>query len=270
MALVDTLQPDVLCLNEVLHPFVPPSDGGVYWNEVKAKRGRSYIPKDPPPQEADTYLTRLASSAGFEYAVFAEATREGFFGAFGFGNAILSRYPLLGVQTKRLEAEAGDINLGDQVREYVEGRSAVSATVEVPLPRGIPGAEVGLLAVCCTHLDHKSEELREKQIEAVIQWLKETTRADVAHCICGDLNAFQRADHDDETWSRICKMYVENFSARPPPESSLVLDAISRAGFQDTFYTSKAFKDNMPTSIHPVGNFAKRKNDTLNSNLQKE
>ena len=53
----------------------------------------------------------------------------------------------------------------------------------------------GTVGVCSTHLDHKAEQLREKQIRAVISSAQvafggqEDPRI-IPHFICGDLNTF--------------------------------------------------------------------------------
>jgi hypothetical protein len=40
------------------------------------------------------YLERVARACGFEHMCFGKAMDDGYFGAFGYGNALLSRFPL--------------------------------------------------------------------------------------------------------------------------------------------------------------------------------
>eukprot|EP00617_Octactis_speculum_P009670 CAMPEP_0185775334 /NCGR_PEP_ID=MMETSP1174-20130828/81671_1 /TAXON_ID=35687 /ORGANISM="Dictyocha speculum, Strain CCMP1381" /LENGTH=131 /DNA_ID=CAMNT_0028462869 /DNA_START=1 /DNA_END=393 /DNA_ORIENTATION=+ len=91
--LIETIKaenPDVVALNEVLHPFVAPSDPN-YWALVAAGKGIGYAPPpnaEPHPDDPNNYLRRLSTRTGLIHTAFAEASRDAcFFGRFGFGNA---------------------------------------------------------------------------------------------------------------------------------------------------------------------------------------
>ena len=122
----------------------------------------------------------LAAALGTPHVVFVEAEREQcFFGNCAFGNAILSRRPILDAGHVIARPAPGDILLGEQPRDSVEARAAVWASI------GIGDERVG---VCAAHLDHKADPLREKQLTLFLDELKRNAPA--LHLICGDLNAF--------------------------------------------------------------------------------
>ncbi|KAH8072537.1 hypothetical protein JL720_11099 [Aureococcus anophagefferens] len=146
-------QPDVLCLNEVLHPYNIEAQKDGYLAAVKNGEG---VGLDVSPcAVADSYLHRLAAALGMPHVAFVEAERaKCFFGAAPFGNAVLSRRPFVDAGTScspRSPATAPR----RQRRDDAESRGVVWAAVEVGDER------VGFAAA---HLDHKAEELREKQI----------------------------------------------------------------------------------------------------------
>ena len=86
-----------------------------------------------------------------------------------------------------LRVTPDDLTLGEQQRTLndLEDRSVITATVELP--------GVGHLGICCTHLDHKAEELREKQARAVLAAC-DTAFSGGRSVICGDLNTFDRRE----------------------------------------------------------------------------
>lgn len=115
-ALLRSIQPDVLCLNEVLHPFEPPPPSDPYWEAVHSRRGRG-IKLQPPSDQAQTCLERLRRALGLEHFTFGAAILQGsFFGDVPFGNAVLSRFPLDRVAHLVMAPEAGDETLGEQER----------------------------------------------------------------------------------------------------------------------------------------------------------
>ena len=81
-----------------------------------------------------------------------------------FGNAVLSRYAMEDVTHGVMQPEPEvDLTLGEQGRtlDDLEARGVTTATLVLPQGRR--------LGVCVTHLDHKAEELREKQARQVLQ-----------------------------------------------------------------------------------------------------
>jgi hypothetical protein len=144
-ALMRCLQPDVLCLNEVLHPFAPPPPSDPYWEAVRSRRGRG-LKLQPPSDPANTCLERLRRALGLEHCTFGAATVQGsFFGDVPFGNAILSRFPLERVAHLIMAPEEGDETLGEQERtpEDLEVPHAATLTRRarlspLPLPSRAP------------------------------------------------------------------------------------------------------------------------------------
>ncbi|KAH8073855.1 hypothetical protein JL721_2401 [Aureococcus anophagefferens] len=172
-------QPDVLCLNEVLHPYNIEAQKDGYLAAVKNGEG---VGLDVSPcAVADSYLHRLAAALGMPHVAFVEAERaKCFFGAAPFGNAVLSRRPFVDAGHLVLAAEPGDVRLGGQRRDDVESRGVVWAAVEVGDER------VGFAAA---HLDHKAEELREKQIGRGLALARRRRRT------CWTHNPLFRIDH---------------------------------------------------------------------------
>ena len=211
---------DVICLNEVLQPYDGARQPASYFEAVKKRAGVGHAIVECAPREG--YLQRLAAALGTPHVVFVEAEREQcFFGNCAFGNAILSRRPILDAGHVIARPAPGDILLGEQPRDSVEARAAVWASI------GIGDERVG---VCAAHLDHKADPLREKQLTLFLDELKRNAPA--LHLICGDLNAFQRRDHSSEAWDRILKFY-EKRGWPAPGEDALALDAAYAAGFVD-------------------------------------
>ena len=224
------LAPDVVCLNEVLDPFAAPAPDDPYWSEVRERRGygRECPPGSRPTDERATHLSRLSAALGLPHRTFGAANEGGFFGRFPFGNCILSRYELADVRHAILRVTDADLTLGGQSRTTadLEDRGATTARVQIP---GVAGG----LGIAVTHLDHKAEELRERQISEAIAHCK-AAFGDDPHLLMGDLNSFSRADLDDEGWAAICALYASK-GWPPPREESLVQRALRDAGFADAY-----------------------------------
>ena len=153
--------------------------------------------------------------------VFVEAEREQcFFGNCAFGNAILSRRPILDAGHVIARPAPGDILLGEQPRDSVEARAAVWASI------GIGDERVGVRRAS----GPQGHPLREKQLTLFLDELKRNAPA--LHLICGDLNAFQRRDHPSEAWDRILKFY-EKAGLAGARRDALALDAAYAGGFVD-------------------------------------
>ena len=164
--LLNEVKPDVVCLNEVIHPWSSPPPDDPYWEEIRQRRGYGRVPPlgSVPLSPSSTHLYRLAQAIGMRHVVFGCASPEqSFFGRVPFGNAVLSRYELEDVVHGVMRADPDvDLHLGDQQRtlQDLEDRGVTTATVVLPGGRR--------LGVCVTHLDHKAEELREKQAQQVL------------------------------------------------------------------------------------------------------
>ena len=284
---IQDLKPDILCLNEVLHPFCKPNrrsenDGPIrdYYQRVKAGRGRDtridpdlFVPKDI---RRDSFLYRLASETGLDATIeFIGATDRHSFGCgVEFGNAILTHLETATIQHCLLD----DVSLQEELtfrknnndlppqqsRDFIDPR--VFSTYQIKMKPLLAAAndnnEPTIFGVAATHLDHKSEEVRELQIRKGLQETiitsGDTSNApalqNVSHLICGDFNTFQKQDCDlrdrsfgngdksgtkeKTTWDTILELYDEN-NWPAPYEKSLVLETLREYGYEDTWYIAQ-------------------------------
>lgn len=232
--IVEEVRPDVLCLNEVLHPFARPLEASQvvddYYTQVRNNQGRDRQVDSCFLQSHDeerSFLHRLAQETSLPNIEFVGATENSYFGkGVWFGNAILTCHPILEFLPVPLPVEDGDLELGRQERDFVDPRSFGVAKVRV--------GDNHCLGVAFGHLDHKSEELREKQIATAVEKIQSFLK-NTSHIICGDFNTFQKSDSDSKGWKEILDLYSSR-GWPAPPESSLVLDALREVGYTDTFY----------------------------------
>ena len=85
---------------------------------------------------------------------------------------------------------------------------------------------MGAVRVCCTHLDHISENERAIQAGGLVRQLHDLRGDSKAMLVVGDLNAL----NDEAKWDRLDAIHEENGWA--PPEDSTVpggASSISRA-----------------------------------------
>ncbi|KAJ8599287.1 hypothetical protein CTAYLR_006780 [Chrysophaeum taylorii] len=220
---------DVICLNECLHPyaadrsFATARDRDEYFEAVREGRGRGR--PAPLSSPSESYLERLVKALGMSHLVFGQAECDlCSFGEIPFGSAICSRVPVVSARTLAMRSTPEDAKLGGQPREVAESRGAVWVTLRL-------GA--GHLVVATTHLDHKAEELRLKQMSTCLDALQPDAEiADLGALICGDFNTFQKIDHTDDDWIWIRELYSSN-GWPAPDERSLVLDHLHDCGFHD-------------------------------------
>ena len=251
---VNQAKPDILCLNEVLHPFATPSRTSStpqqksiaeeYYNSVEHGNGKNSLINKTfiPDKEKETFLHKLAKATKLENIDFLGATDNSFFGkGTSFGNAILSRYPIEDCIHVPLDVEDGDIKLGNQKRDFVDARAFSAAILD--LGSDEKDDKQKRIGVVCTHLDHKSEELREQQVKRGIR-KSEPFLEGIPHLICGDFNTFQGSDNDEKSWQKILNLYKDR-GWPTPSERSLVIDAlVNDFGYQDAFYESLKHESN--------------------------
>ena len=273
---IKELQPDILCLNEVLHPFCNPlttktssSDSESsstpslteedlqkiqeYYQAVKDRVQPSPIIDPtlfiPSQQEQETsFLHRLSKETNLCHVEYCGATNEHSFGrgtGVQFGNAILTTkdYPIHKFQHHVLQPEPNDIYLGNQQRTYVDPRVFSAYQIKIKTKK----VSTILFGVGVVHLDHKSEELRQKQMQRGIHETQATLMG-IPHFICGDMNTFQKSDGDDSTWNEICNLYTEN-NWPLPPNNSLVIELLQSKeyGYQDTYYVQQSATNKYPS-----------------------
>jgi endonuclease/exonuclease/phosphatase family metal-dependent hydrolase len=84
------------------------------------------------------------------------------------------------------------------------------------IQRGALFVEMGTIRVCCTHLDHISENERAIQAGGLVRQLHDLRGDSKAMLLAGDLNAL----NDEAKWDRLDAIHEENGWA--PPEDSTV------------------------------------------------
>jgi len=214
---VQLLRPDVLVLNEVLHPYRLPHDSERYTELVRSGQGKGYT-AEPVPEEG-SYLHRLSVATGLTHYYFGEAVSDGYFGEFGYGNAILSRYELH--HTKHTLLKADQFKYGEGRRIEAEDRCIVSAVVSADSP----------VRVVTSHLDQLDEALRTQQARMIIEEMSNAPGS----ILVGDLNTYQASDYSSEGWQAICALWAKKGWGLPPTDSS-TLKALSEAGLVDSHY----------------------------------
>jgi len=213
-------EPDVVCLNEVLHPYNGALQSAGYFAAVKDRKGVGLEVVEAAPDKS--YLHLLAAQLDMPHVAYGEAERDGcFFGRMAFGNAILSKRPFVKAGHLVVRPDPGDERLGDQARDSVEARGMVWCSVEV-------GAEK--VGVASAHLDHKSEPLRAKQLRAMLERLN--AEGPALNLVCGDLNTFRKADHSAPAWRAILAFYASRGWPAPAEESE-TLEAAEALGYGD-------------------------------------
>ncbi|KAF4687304.1 hypothetical protein FOZ60_004129 [Perkinsus olseni] len=85
-------------------------------------------------------------------------------------------------------------------------------------------------SVCCTHLDHMRENERVKQVDGLIEQLRERLCPETPHFIMGDFNELSSEDYTTDEWSNL-KQRHENFGW--PFESDEVTERLLRADYVD-------------------------------------
>lgn len=233
--LTDTLgkiNADVVALQEVLHPFRPPSDAAAaqaYFDRVRAGKGNGFVP-DYLREDDVPYLQELANALGLPFISFGKATDDGYFGTFGYGNAILSRFPIVREEHHVVKPAARH-----QAGRRIEAEDRCISIVTL---QTTPSAQQSF---CVTHLDQLSYELRVEQLTEMLSFANSFGD----HIMCGDFNAFQRSDCTEEQWQKILDDAASK-NWTPPPETNGACELVAKLGYRDAFYLS----DNHTTGAH--------------------
>lgn len=205
---VQACSPDVLVLNEVLHPYGPMPDE--YFQLVKAGGGNGYVPGEQPTSK-DSYLERLSKATGLPHFTFGEAVADGYFGRFGYGNAILSKFELWDCTHTVLKADSFEYQSDRRIE--AEDR-CVSSAVVMREPK---------LRLYTSHLDQLDEGLREQQVGRI---LEEVHRSPEPTMLVGDLNTYQASDFSSQGWQELAAMW-ERKGWGEPPKRSASLEALA-------------------------------------------
>lgn len=180
---------DLIGLNEVFHPWRTP---------------------------AGPALKVLADTLGMAYAFGPTLPAEPIPGDVPYGNALLSRWPILAYASHHL---APTVSYGR--RGLLEAR--------VLLPSGRP------FTVYITHLDHRSEAIRLEQWASANTWLlRDRGRP---HLLLGDFNALAAADYPTPETVEQLKAY-QIAQSWPTPAFDLIAQ-VRKAGYVDAFDRSR-------------------------------
>ena len=176
---------DVVGLNEVFHPY--PVDGNPALAQLAARLGMQCA--------FGPVLSAAESPRGIPY-----------------GNALLSRWPVLAHAAHRLLA-----GTGGERRGLFETR--------LSLPGGFS------FTIYVTHLDHRAEPVRLAQWSAAIAWLgRERGRP---HVLIGDFNALAASDYPDAT--AVDSLRAQRDAAGWPPPAFDLIDRVLKTGYVDAF-----------------------------------
>lgn len=178
--------PDIICLNEVENRSSRQQKDGKYRDMVAelANKLRMF--------NVYGYSYNLSNKDGkLPEAQFRYSTNE------LYGNAILSRYPIMSVQAIQLPRPAGS---ADQ-------RGVVTADILLPSGK--------MIRVACSHLDHVGGQLEQAEV-LVTDKVKSTT---IPTILCGDMNmgpgsvvinklltAYDRLDSNEGTYQHVTKI----------------------------------------------------------------
>ena len=179
---------DLVGLNEVFHPY-PTTDGPAL--ELIARK--------------------LGMAHAFGPTIAADPRSRG---GLPYGNALLSRWPILAHAAHHLPP----------MTDY--GQRGLLETRVAP-PDAPP------FTIYVIHLDHRHEELRVQEWTAAMTWLiRDRSRP---HLVMGDFNALSPADYADPTaLARITAVQAERGWA--PPAFQLMTQ-VAKAGYLDAFVT---------------------------------
>lgn len=175
---------DVIGLNEVFHPLETEAGAALAW-----------------------LAQRLAMHFAFGPALAAAESPLGI----AYGNALLSRWPIIAYAAHRLSAGTDG-----------ERRCLFEARVAVP---GVP------LTLYVTHLDHRSEALRLEQWSAASTWLMRDRAK--PHLLLGDFNTLAASDYPSAAALDALRARREALGW-PPPAFDLT-DRVLKAGYVDAY-----------------------------------
>lgn len=191
---------DVVALNEVFHPLASPG-------------------------AARPALDLLAEMLGMQAAFGVALTPQFAFAPLAsYGNALLTRYPLLAHAGHHLPATEGH-----------EQRGLLEARVLLPDGRRS-------LSVYATHLDHRSEALRVQQLAAALQWtVRDRARP---HVLLGDFNSLTASDLVDNP-AALHALQQDPELQRLANEELQVTERLRRRGYVDA-------QGEQPTATFPA------------------
>lgn len=192
---------DIIGLNEVYYPRVVPGDARPALEALAARLGMHFVfgPCLRWPAEKD-----MPADA--------------------YGNALLSRWPIIASSAHHLTAKEEDkegVLDGREQRGLLEGR--------ILLPDG------RTFTAYVTHLDHKSEAARMVQLRVARTWLvRDRNRP---HLVMGDFNAVSRWDWTEERLAALRAQPTSQGGALAGDDGKgpQVVEAMEKAGYVDLY-----------------------------------
>lgn len=146
-------------------------------------------------------LIRLGQALNLPYILHSPAMSQ------WFGNAILSRYPIISSTHCKLPGPSPatetrsmlcvDIAIDNSEEENSEGGEAGDGWA--PANDNQKNQTTNKVRVIMTHLDHRSEIARMKQLEQLFEHLG-TDSKHIPHILMGDFNALTKADYTEEVY----------------------------------------------------------------------
>jgi len=172
--------------------------------------------------ERNYQAQEIALALGFNWAYDPASLIEGQ----GFGNAVLSRWPITAHRSFLLPSIPSD----DGSRNC----RALYACIDGPR---------GPLDVCTTHLSYKPEEsqIRQQQVAAICEFVAGLPGRDFPPVVCGDFNAVPIAD----------EIRLMTGKMRPPVEGMVFYDAWEAAGKVEPGFTWDNRNPNAVTALEP-------------------
>lgn len=165
---------------------------------------------------------QIAKLLGFSH-VYEPAS---FIDGLGFGNAILSRWPI---------QASGCVDL-PSMRSVDDSRDCKAAYARIAGPRGA-------IDVCSTHLSYKPEEsgIRQQQVTTLCEFVAGLSVGPVPAMICGDFNAVPGAE----------EIRMITGKTRPAVEGMVFYDAWEVAGGAGPGFTWDNRNPNAVTALEP-------------------
>ncbi len=172
--------------------------------------------------ERTNQAAEIARQIGFSYVYAAASHISGL----GFGNAILSRWPI--EESRHLDLPSMPSDDGSR------NCNAVYACVDGPR---------GAINVCSTHLSYKPEEslIRQRQVTALCEFLHKLPQTPVPALVCGDFNAVPVSE----------EIRMITGKTRPPVEGLVFYDAWEVAAPESPGFTWDNRNPNAVTALEP-------------------
>jgi endonuclease/exonuclease/phosphatase family metal-dependent hydrolase len=166
----------------------------------------------PHPAEGHVALALLAGRLGMDYAFGPTLSASESPSGIPYGNALLSRWPILAFAAHHLAAGTDG-----------ERRGLFEARVSLPDRRSF--------TVYVTHLDHRSEAIRLAQWQAAAMWLARDRGK--PHLVIGDFNALAAHDYPDKP--AVARLRERRAALGWPPPAFDLVAQIQKAGYSDAF-----------------------------------